>query len=397
MRSTPSAIHEDPAPWLGEQSARGTLLRDLLGGAADLPAITDVLPAVIASVDANLPGADSSFMGEWGLEQASQQLVILVDGLGLNLLESRMGHAPTLRAHRQQMWMARTILPSTTAAAITSFGTGALPGQTRMVGYSVAHNDTTMNLLAFAEGINVHAWQPVPTLFERLSHAGVEAVVISPPTFASSGLTQAALRGSRHRGAVSLTDRINAALNELRKGTQLVYLYWSEIDHVGHKYGAHCPEWTAALEEFDAGLKTLLRHLPTGVQTVLTADHGMIDIAQHNIVDLADTPQLAEGVRIIAGETRALHVHAHPGCGDAVRERWADVLGARARVFAPDEAAHILGEGPGVEVVGDAFVLMSDHYGVVDSRIQSPGAISLVGVHGSYTDDEILIPIIRLS
>lgn len=382
---------------VSDLSFPSAVLRDLIGGLADLPSITDVLPAVIACLDPSLPGANTTFVGEWGLQHAPQQLVILVDGLGVNLLESRMGHAPTLRAHRHTIRMARTILPSTTAAAISSFGTGALPGQTRMVGYSVAHNDTTMNLLAFAEGVNIRAWQPVPTLFERLSLAGVESVVISPPTFASSGLTQAALRGSRHHGAVGLLDRVNAAVNELRQGTQLVYLYWSEIDHVGHKYGAHCPEWTAALEEFDAGLKTLLRQLPTGVQTVLTADHGMIDIAQHNILDLAHTSTLAEGVRVIAGETRALHVHAQPGCGQAVRERWAHYLGDKARVFSPEEAAQILGQGVGVEVVGDALVLMSDHFGVVDSRIQSPGAISLVGVHGSYTDDEILIPVIRLS
>lgn len=394
------------------------LVTRLIDGAADLPVLTEVLPSIIGALDPTLPGAQTHHHDLWQMQVAAQQLVILVDGLGLNLLEGRMGHAPTLRAHRNDLNMARTILPSTTAAAITSFGTGALPGKTRMVGYSVAipasgnstrqgpptiyspatlNGLTTMNLLAFTDGIDVESWQSEPTLFERLASAGVESVVISPPTFASSGLTRAALRGSRHVGAVSLTDRVNAALKELRKGAPLVYLYWSDIDHAGHKHGAHSPQWTAALEEFDAGLKTLLRHLPAGVQTMLTADHGMIDIEQRHLTDVATTPALAADVRITAGETRALHVHAAPGKGDEVRARWAETLGDKAEVISPQQAEELVGEGPGVPAMGDALVLMRDHYGVVDSRTQPAGAIGLIGVHGSFTDDEILIPVLRLT
>lgn len=372
-------------------------LTALLGSAADLPVITDVLPALIASLDMSLPGADCRWHESWNLEPSGQQLVILVDGLGLNLLEGRMGHTPTLRAHRNDLNMARTILPSTTAAAITSFGTSALPGATRMVGYSVAVRDSTMNLLAFDEHTDAEQWQTVPTHFENLVRHGVQSAVISPPTFASSGLTRAALRGSTHVGAVSLTDRINAALKELRKGTQIVYLYWSDIDHVGHKLGSHSPEWTAALEEFDAGLKTLLRHLPAGVQTVLCADHGMIDVAYADLIDLAHTPELAKGVRIIAGETRAIHVHCDsPGDQETI-QRWTEYLGDRAHVYTGNDIGSIVGDGPGSEAIGDALVLMTDKHGIVDSRTQTPGSIALVGVHGSFTDDEILIPVIRLS
>lgn len=372
-------------------------LNSLNSSIADLPVLSEVLPGIIGCLDADLPGASTQRHDQWGLEASRQQLVILVDGLGLNLLESRLGHAPTLRAMRQNLNMARTVVPSTTAAAISSFGTGALPGQTRMVGYSVAVGDDTMNLLAFNEVTDAESWQPVPTLFERLAGVGVEPVVISPPTFASSGLTRAALRGSRHVGAVSLTDRVNAALKELRKGCQLVYLYWSEIDHAGHKYGSQSPEWTAALEEFDSGLKTLLRHLPPGVQTVLTADHGMIDVRPEHLTDLAHTPELSQGVRIIAGETRAVHVHAHPGEAASVCQRWQDYLGEKGVVIPATDLPSLIGSGPGGEVVGNALVLMAEHWGVVDSRIQPPGAIGLIGVHGSITDDEMLIPVIRLS
>ena len=153
----------------------------------------------------------------------------------------------------------------------------------------------------------------MPTYFERLSQQGVKSAVISPPTFAGSGLTKAALRGARHVAGKTWDERASAALGELKKGTQVVYLYWSEIDHTGHGHAVSSWEWSDALEAFDAGLGRLLRILPRNVRTVLTADHGMIDIDHGALIDLADRPDLADGVRILAGETRAVHIHTEAG------------------------------------------------------------------------------------
>lgn len=367
---------------------------------AQLPQLTEVFGAAISCLDPSLPGARPESAQHFGLESSAQILIVFVDGLGLTLLESHFGHAATLRAHRSSTTPARTIVPSTTAAAITAFGTGSQPGQTRMVGYSVAHpsgKKQQMNLLAFDQGIDAENWQPVPTLCERLAAQDIESVVISPPNFAHSGLTRAALRGSHHHGAVSLNERIDTAIRALRQGVPVVYLYWSDIDHCGHKYGCASQQWIGALEEFDAGMRTLLSCLPAGVQTILTADHGMIDIHQRDIIDVARTPELKQGVRLIAGETRAIHLHAQPGYAHDLRQRWMEYLSERAWVLTPEQARQLMGEGPGIELIGDALVLMKEAYGVVDSRVQTSGAIQLVGVHGSITDDEMLIPVMRLS
>ncbi len=47
------------------------------------------------------------------------------------------------------------------------------------------------------------------------------------------------------------------------------------IDHAGHSAGVGSDAWIGCLEEFDAGLSVLLRGLPAGVRTVMTADHGI--------------------------------------------------------------------------------------------------------------------------
>ena len=90
----------------------------------------------------------------WGIEPVGEPgkaggcpgtVVVLVDGLGLEMLRRRRGHTPTLRRWLGQCEAGaagggnaiRTCRPSTTAAALTMLGTSALPGTTGMVGYSV--------------------------------------------------------------------------------------------------------------------------------------------------------------------------------------------------------------------------------------------------------------------
>ena len=91
----------------------------------------------------------------WGIEPTGRPgetpaggpgtVVVLVDGLGLEMLHQRRGHTPTLRRWPERGYQGAdgndegilTCRPSTTAAALTMLGTSALPGTTGMVGYSV--------------------------------------------------------------------------------------------------------------------------------------------------------------------------------------------------------------------------------------------------------------------
>ena len=362
------------------------------------PLITDVVAGGLATIDPALPGASTQAAASLGMETGAHQLLlILVDGLGYELIEEYVGHTPTLRRVRGDVRSIHTVVPSTTAAAITAFGTGERPGATNMVGFSVAYGGTVMNLLAMEGGPAPSEWQPVPTYFERLAAVDVASAVVSPARFAGSGLTGAALRGARHVPAETLDERVSAALRELRAGTPVVYLYWSEIDHAGHGSGVGSDSWIANLEEFDAGLARLLKSLPAGVRTVMTADHGMINVDASQIVDVASTPALREGVRIVAGETRAVHVHADAGRADEVEARWRDVLGESTWIVSGEAISALIGAGDGAAVIGDFLVLARGRGGVVDSRTQSASAIAMPGVHGSLTSTEMRIPVVALS
>jgi type I phosphodiesterase / nucleotide pyrophosphatase family protein len=360
--------------------------------------LTQVIPAVMGAVEPELSLARPDLSSSLGLERAKAAVVILVDGLGLIPLMDHLGHARNLRGFRDQIHTAYSVVPSTTAAGITACGTGQLPGRTRMVGYSVLHGERLFNLLAFTDGIDPTQWQECPTFFEQLSAASVPCATILPAKFAGSGLTSAALRGARFVPATSWEERCQAAIDQIRSGTKLVYLYWSDIDAAGHAHGVGSGQWSDALEDFDAGLGRFLSLLPDDVRVVLTADHGMVNIDFDQLYNVAELSPLSQGVRAVAGETRAVHVHCLPGTNELqVRNRWEEFLGEHAWVVGADELPELIGTGPGLAESGDFVVFSRGRRGIVDSRTQSSGAMTLIGVHGSLTPDEMLIPLAVLA
>ena len=358
------------------------------------PWLGDVLPAAAAAVGM---GADLTANSAPALvfPEARSSVVILVDGLGAELLQGRKAYAPNLRQGLPDTVIARTCLPSTTAAALTSFSTGALPARTNMVGYSVVRRGTVMNLLNFAEGVDGADWQPVPTYYERLRSADLPVALITTPRFAGTGLTRAAFRGTDFYGYTGLSERLAQALRLATVSPSLTLVYWSAVDHAGHRYGPNSSQWLDELEHLDREVGLFLQRVPADTRVVLTADHGMVEVARR--WDLADTPALARGVVQIAGEGRAVHVHAELGEAESVRRRWASFLGDQADVLAPPQYQLALGGGPGNQLVGDALVFLRGRDVVVDSRVQSASAVAQRGVHGSLTSAELDVPIMTLA
>ncbi|EPD30389.1 alkaline phosphatase family protein [Gleimia europaea] len=367
---------------------------------ASHPSICDILPVVFGAWGVSGPAPRSEknrdrLTNYLQLEPGQQTLVVLIDGFGFELVANHFPYTPFLRSRKADMLRACTVLPSTTAAAISSFATGLRPGQTNMVGWSVKDSGQVTTLLTFENAsVPPEEWQSNPTMFEVASRAGVSSAAIMPQRFAGSGLTMAALRGACPVGAETLDERIDAAMQQLREGTAMVYLYWSDLDHVGHGYGTNCDKWVGELEMVDAALARINRELPKGVCALVTGDHGMVNTRTERRIDVAQNPQLQQDLELIAGEGRAVHIHAANNPDEVVR-RWKEELGERATIACGNEVVELLGGESGARLTGDAIAFMHDDWVVVDSRTQSQTMINLVGVHGSFSATELTIPILR--
>lgn len=366
--------------------------------------LASVLPAAAASLGVlDAQGRNAAAQAALGLPAAERVCVVLVDGLGFENLSDRSGHAPFLRSLLHDGAELTCGFPSTTAVSMGIFGTGTGPGRTGMVGYSARDPRTgsLANLVSWEGAPDPLDLQREPTLFEELTTAGVRVTSIGPARFAESGMTRAALRGARYWAAESLESRVDAAAFELMT-PGLVYLYWGDVDKVGHHEGSESWQWGDALELADRELARLRSVLPAGTEVVVTADHGMVDVDRSRQHDVGRTPALQEGVRAVAGEPRAVHLHATKRKGAAaLAQRWADILGDDALVATRDEVVEAGWFGEVAEHVepwiGDVVVAARGRATVVDSRVQSARSIALVGVHGSLTPREMRVPYLRLT
>src|SRR5699024_565248 len=154
-----------------------------------------------------------------------------------------------------------TVYPSTTAAALSSLGTGLAPGEHGLVGYDVYDPDrqTVVNQLGgWDERTDPQTWQPEPTVFEQLNQQRatgvhhIEPITVSLVAFESSALTRASLQGARFVGQNNLAKRFTQAAFEAQQPSALIYLYVNELDKAGHQYGPGANQWHEVLGEIDS-------------------------------------------------------------------------------------------------------------------------------------------------
>ncbi|MEV7606681.1 nucleotide pyrophosphatase/phosphodiesterase family protein [Paenarthrobacter sp. NPDC089322] len=366
--------------------------------------IAEVFTSAAASL--GVPG----YANQLHLPPAQRVCVVLADGLGRGLLKQKASHTPFLRSvmtggqGNVPTWI-DSAFPSTTAASLASLGTGLSAGQHGMVGYDVLDpgQDKVVNLLGNWDAqVDPLAWQPHPTVFERLS-GEVDVVTVSLPQFGNSPMTRAALRGSRFEGGTTLHARTAAAAEAMAgSGPSLMYFYVNELDKAGHRYGCQSDRWEHQLEELDATAKRLSATLPAGTTILVTGDHGMLDVPESQRIDYSADPSLVAGVRHTAGEPRMVHLYLEPDAGEASRNAligaWRKRFGERIWAFTREQAlaAGLFGEvHPQVAPrIGDVMIAARDTLALYDTRRVRPTALEVVGQHGSLTKAEREVPLV---
>ena len=276
-----------------------------------------MLPAAAALL--SVSGAtDALGVTEWAAD-VRRVAVVLVDGMGWQLLPALAGDAPLLASvlagDAGRLDELACTFPSTTPTSLASLTTGAAPGEHGILGFTVKLPDTdrVLNHIFWRDDPPAAQWQPVPTWFERLQRAGVDARVVLPAAFLGSGLTEASYRGAQPHAANSGDDYAQLVADQLRAAPGLLYAYTAELDTAAHLFGIASPEWHAAAAHVDALLTRLVETLPSDAALLITADHGGLNVPAKQRIDLDADPRLSAGVRVVAGEPRVRYLHTEPG------------------------------------------------------------------------------------
>lgn len=357
--------------------------------------LADVVPAVARALGHDLSTAPAGLQ----LPPAPAYVVFLVDGLGAELLRRYAHAAPFLADLLQEQEVATAGVPTTTVTSLTSLGTGLAPGAHGMVGFTsrIPGTNRLLNGLDWAGDVDPLEWQPHPTAFDRLQAAGVVATVVNKRDYQRSPLTLAANRGADFVGADLVGERIAAVVEAARVRPSLTYVYDADLDWTGHRFGVSSVQWLQQLAMVDAEAEQMREALPSDVRLLVVADHGMVDSPPEARVDVDEETVLRHGVTLLGGEARFRHLYCARGAVDDVVATWREVLGERAEVLTRTEA---LGRGwfgaaqaMTLPRMGDVMVACRDDVAVVSS-VDFPYEARLVGLHGSLTPAEMLIPMV---
>jgi hypothetical protein len=376
---------------------------DLVAPRYGLDNLADVLPGVAAALGVpvhrgKLPadplGLTAALVG------APRVAVLLIDGLGADLLRANADLAPTLAGLTEPAGVLSAPCPSTTPVSLTTLGTGLPPGSHGVLGFvtAVPGRDKPLNHIQWKDDPDPLAWQARPTVFEQAGAAGVAVTAVGPYLFARSGLTVAAYRGAAYRGVVGPGDLSAQLLAALAAAPRtLVYGYLAELDLTGHVRGTDSDSWRAQLAIIDRVVEQIVTGLPDDAALLVTADHGMVDVPPDTRLDLDEVPELVDGVRLLTGEPRARYAHAVPGAERDVLDRWRAVLGDRAWVAGRDEALATGIFGPvddGLAArVGDVVALARGTWAFPTGR-SDPQQSRLAAYHGSLTPTELAVPLL---
>lgn len=356
--------------------------------------LADLATSVLASL--GVPGEANPL----GLAQASRACLLVIDGLGWELLREHPAAAPFLSELAMSGRPLTAGFPATTVTSLSSLGTGVPPGQHGMLGYQVAVPGTgrLLNALRWDKRVDPVSWQPGSTIFERAAAAGVAAFRVAQGSFRDSGLSSAVMRGAIYRPADTLGAlawHTAAALAEEPRALAMVYE--AGLDATGHVCGCMSDAWRFQLGHVDRLAEQLAGTLPPGTVMYVTADHGMVDVPAGDRIDADAVAALREGVAILGGEPRARHVYARPGAAADVLDNWRATLGASAWVASRDEAIAEGWFGPVNPVladrIGDVVAASAGHAAVVAAQAE-PRETALAGMHGSLAASDQLVPLL---
>jgi Type I phosphodiesterase / nucleotide pyrophosphatase len=363
--------------------------------------LAEVLPAAVAA----LGGPKAPASDELVLPPSRAIALLLVDGLGHELLRAHAADAPFLSA-LPDAGPLTVGFPSSTVVSLASLGTGLPPGAHGLVGSSLRVNGEVLDALRWSAHVPKGAdlrkllvpeqVQPHQTVLERAEAARIGVSVVTAEGVRGSGLTRATLRGGTFRGVRALGDLAAELITAMqRPGLQLAYGYHADLDMLGHGHGPGSFPWRMQLRQIDAFAGMIAEAMPSDALLLVTADHGMVTVDRK--LDADTHPDLRRNVVALGGDARSRHVHARQGAAADVLATWQSVLGDDAWVVPREQAVEQGWFGPlgphVIDRIGDVVMAARGSAAVIRS-VAEPVISRLPGQHGSLSAEEQFVPLL---
>lgn len=321
------------------------------------------------------------------LEKDYKNVVILIlDGMGKVILEKTLDENGPFRSHLAGVY--KSVFLSTTVAATTSAMSGLQPCEHGWLGWDCYYPQIDKNVTVFlntvqgteepAADYNV-AWTVTPyeNVVTTINKAGGRAYGCAPFL----------------KPYPESIEEICARIKELceEPGQKYIYAYWNQPDGLLHRNGCGSNIVKDVLENMEAAVGKLAGELDDTL-IIVTADHGHID---SDYVVLQDYPSICDClVRLPSLEPRVLNFFIKEDKKKFFEKEFVKEFGEKFLLMPIEKALekNLFGTGRHHEnfrsMLGDYLAIATDNLSIYfnDERWAS--------MHGSLTEDEMLIPLI---
>lgn len=353
-----------------------------------------VMPALLAHL------TSGAALPEWfpaPVAEADQIVLLVLDGLGAEQLQSRAPIAPVLSSGEGRA--ITSVAPSTTATALTTLVTGTVPAAHGVVGYRVALDGKVMNVLQWSlDGVDARVKVPAHLFQPRSSFPGATGPVpvVTRSDYGPTGFTAAHLGPAELHRWYTPAGLVTGVRQLVSAGAPFVYAYYEGIDKVAHAQGLG-EHYEDELRAVDRLVADVLAVLPAGTALVVTADHGQVDVGS-SITVLGS--EIMPHVSLISGEGRFRWLHVSPGATADVTAAAEELYGAEAWVRTREQVVDDgwLGGVPSSTVsarLGDVALVPFAPMAFLDPA--DVGELRLKARHGSLTAEEMLVPLLAWS
>jgi hypothetical protein len=324
--------------------------------------------------------------------EARQAVVLVLDGLGWDQLQSHRHVAPTLAA--MQGRAITTVAPTTTATALSSIATGLTPGEHGLVGYRIVLGGEVVNVLRWtADGHDRTRSQPPIDIQRYPAFLGRSVPIVTPAELADTSFSAAHLRGGNPIGWRAASSMPIEVRRQLEAGERFVYAYYGGVDKIAHERGFG-EFYEAELRAADRLVGDLLDELPAGAVLIVTSDHGQVHVGDKIVHPSSDLLSL---VSMQSGEGRFRWLHAKRGATDELLAAASEEFDGTGWTYSREQLIEDGWFGPTVSPpvahrLGDVAVVAREPVSYHDP--DDTGPFELVCRHGSMTSAEILVPLV---
>lgn len=341
-------------------------------------------------------------------------ILFIIDGLGYNYLMNADKNSLMRRYLRKKI---SSVFLATTVTSITSFITGVAPNQHAITGWRMYLKEIGMatELIQFTTrsgkipldkyGLEIKDFFDTKNIFTRTK---VDSYIIYPKDYTYSQFSSAIIQGatlfsfSNLRGLFSQIQKA-IKINNRRK---YIFAYWQAFDPVCHKYGTQSKKTLDHFIEIDRYLEKFVNLMDKIDATlIITADHGLINFNQSEIIKLEDHPELVKMMVVpLCGEARVAYCYVRP---DKTKE-FEHYIKQHLDNFCWIYKSHKLvkdgwfgffqEDNKFLDRIGDYVLIMKKNYIIQDQILGEPAMASQFrACHGGVSKEEMFVPLIVIS